>query len=588
MKKHLTNKTLSQSMLSAITLGVFILLALASELDDFMRYNIEYLGNGTYRETDYFEDEATRTTGKRDNYGRWQGPVHIVSSDRYGMIRSTEDVNMLDGKRHGECSTIFGYGIGTLPPVIDSYNMGCKINSSYKGKTEQSGASDISAYQVLCNKYPWFLCSLVSHGFDSVYVESYMDTVETVMGSYIFQPEEFSDYYGDAVDELGETPYDSLITLNSQLTLFQAKEEMKNAELRLAIIDRYISHTNSTFDIVNSTYTGYLQTLIGKGVNKDDFKAFCQDMDNRMTSYGSLNLQDPFFIDSVDARFFRALYSILSTTKSFTTSTDQTMKSIAAYYENNDLYGIQKEIRSFHIQSFSKSTPAEVGQIVMTQMLEEYYVPAEIIRLAVMEAYFIKKGVVRIPTATTVFEGYNSSTSVKLQGYVIENGGATVTARGIAWAASFDPTTSDNKIASGTGTGNFKVTLTGLTQGNTYYARTYATNSAGTSYGNCIKFIASITTDINDINTFPRNFTIYPSPASGTTTFSFQVESSENIMLTIINMKGQLVSQNKLGNLPQGENQIKLDLSAFRNGIYACQLTNNGKVLAKQKLVIAH
>ena len=72
-----------------------------------------------------------------------------------------------------------------------------------------------------------------------------------------------------------------------------------------------------------------------------------------------------------------------------------------------------------------------------------------------MEAYFIKGGVKRVPTATTVFEGNNSATSVSLKGYVMEDGGAAVTSRGIAWATFYDPTTKDNPVNSGTGTGKF-------------------------------------------------------------------------------------------------------------------------------------
>src|SRR5690606_26046289 len=38
------------------------------------------------------------------------------------------------------------------------------------------------------------------------------------------------------------------------------------------------------------------------------------------------------------------------------------------------------------------------------------------------------------------------------------------------------------------GSGNFEVTLTGLGDGVTYYARAYATNSVGTTYGDEITF----------------------------------------------------------------------------------------------------
>ena len=68
-------------------------------------------------------------------------------------------------------------------------------------------------------------------------------------------------------------------------------------------------------------------------------------------------------------------------------------------------------------------------------------------------------------------------------GNVTSDGGATVTARGICWSTSQNPTISDSKTSDGTGTGSFTSTMTGLTKNTTYYVRAYATNSVGTSYG---------------------------------------------------------------------------------------------------------
>jgi hypothetical protein len=273
--------------------------------------------------------------------------------------------------------------------------------------------------------------------------------------------------------------------------------------------------------------------------------------------------------------------------KSFSFLAEPSVNGMLLYYKTHDINNIYDEVIKMLKPSFSKSTPKEVGNVVVMQMLEEYYVPAEIIRQAVMEAYFIKGGVIRVPIATTVFGSNNSVTSATLQGYVIEDGGAAVTSRGIAWATFYAPTTAANIVNSGTGTGNFNITLNGLTPGTTYYARTYATNSAGTAYGNTVSFVASITTDVNDIKIFNRDFTIYPNPASSLTTFSFNVESAESIMLTIIDLKGKVVLTKDLGDLSQGENQVMLNLSLLQNGMYICQLTK-GTAKVTQKLIISH
>jgi uncharacterized protein (TIGR02145 family) len=76
-------------------------------------------------------------------------------------------------------------------------------------------------------------------------------------------------------------------------------------------------------------------------------------------------------------------------------------------------------------------------------------------------------------------------------GNVITDGGGSITARGICWSTTASPTTGSSKTSDGTGTGSFTSNLTGLTPATTYYVRAYATNSAGTAYGNEVSFTTS-------------------------------------------------------------------------------------------------
>jgi len=68
-------------------------------------------------------------------------------------------------------------------------------------------------------------------------------------------------------------------------------------------------------------------------------------------------------------------------------------------------------------------------------------------------------------------------------GNVSDDGGGTVSARGVCWSTATSPTTDDDFTTDGTGTGTFVSSLSGLCQGTTYYVRAYATNEAGTAYG---------------------------------------------------------------------------------------------------------
>ena len=68
------------------------------------------------------------------------------------------------------------------------------------------------------------------------------------------------------------------------------------------------------------------------------------------------------------------------------------------------------------------------------------------------------------------------------------DGGDAITERGVVYRTSANPTTADNKqVESGT-TGTFNATLSGLNSSTTYYARAFATNSVGTTYGSDVSF----------------------------------------------------------------------------------------------------
>lgn len=72
---------------------------------------------------------------------------------------------------------------------------------------------------------------------------------------------------------------------------------------------------------------------------------------------------------------------------------------------------------------------------------------------------------------------------------VTDDGGLTITDRGIVYAADPTPTLADAVVQSGTGAGSFTADLTGLEPGQTYYARAYATNALGTSYGDEVSIV---------------------------------------------------------------------------------------------------
>jgi hypothetical protein len=97
------------------------------------------------------------------------------------------------------------------------------------------------------------------------------------------------------------------------------------------------------------------------------------------------------------------------------------------------------------------------------------------------------------PTVTTDAASVINCSSATGGGNVTDGGSETVTDRGVCWSTSSSPTTSDSKTSDASGTGTFTSSITGLSSGQTYYVRAYATNSVGTSYGSEVQFVANLT-----------------------------------------------------------------------------------------------
>ena len=80
---------------------------------------------------------------------------------------------------------------------------------------------------------------------------------------------------------------------------------------------------------------------------------------------------------------------------------------------------------------------------------------------------------------------HNSAT---VEGSVIFDGGRTITARGVCWSITQNPTINDSHTTDGSGMGYFTSEITNLSPITRVYVRAYATNSAGTAYGNQLYF----------------------------------------------------------------------------------------------------
>ena len=97
-----------------------------------------------------------------------------------------------------------------------------------------------------------------------------------------------------------------------------------------------------------------------------------------------------------------------------------------------------------------------------------------------------------VPAVITLPVTNLAATSATSGGNVTFDGGAFVNNRGVCWSTSPNPTILDNHTMDGTGLGIYISLMTGLTPGTTYHVRAYATNLAGTGYGEDIMFTTLI------------------------------------------------------------------------------------------------
>jgi len=112
------------------------------------------------------------------------------------------------------------------------------------------------------------------------------------------------------------------------------------------------------------------------------------------------------------------------------------------------------------------------------------------------------------PTLSTRVVTEIKSSTATSGGEIISNGGAPITAQGVCWSTTMNPTIVDSKTSDGIGTAGvvinlitglklldvFTSSITGLITGTTYYIRAYATNNAGTGYGNVVSFTTQMST----------------------------------------------------------------------------------------------
>ena len=119
-----------------------------------------------------------------------------------------------------------------------------------------------------------------------------------------------------------------------------------------------------------------------------------------------------------------------------------------------------------------------------------------------------------VTTGTAAVSGSTATISSRLN----SNGALTIDELGICYSTTEFPTINDTKISATIALGNFSTTISGLSFNVTYYARAYATNSLGTTYGDQISFTSTATDGLTAANASTSAYAIkqaYPAATDG-------------------------------------------------------------------------
>ncbi len=137
-----------------------------------------------------------------------------------------------------------------------------------------------------------------------------------------------------------------------------------------------------------------------------------------------------------------------------------------------------------------------------------------------------------IPTATTGTASTLTTRQATLNGTVADNGGNTVTEKGICISTSANPTTADTCMTDTSEESVIIGTFTGLNPNTTYHYRAYATTLEGTGYGNDQTFITYKAIAVTTGQSFNINENSAALTAVGTIEITGDIQGTANYTIT--------------------------------------------------------
>ncbi len=154
--------------------------------------------------------------------------------------------------------------------------------------------------------------------------------------------------------------------------------------------------------------------------------------------------------------------------------------------------------------------------------------------LIVIAGFFYSCKKEEVPALTTAEVTNITGTSATSGGTVTDGNPVMIVERGICWSKVNPPTTNDGRTIEPGGSVSFTSEMTDLEGATTYYVRAYATNPAGTGYGEVVSFEtlgqppAALTQVATNVNTTSAalNGVVLANYLSTTVTFEYGLTSN--------------------------------------------------------------
>jgi hypothetical protein len=113
------------------------------------------------------------------------------------------------------------------------------------------------------------------------------------------------------------------------------------------------------------------------------------------------------------------------------------------------------------------------------------------------------------PTLISAAISEITQTSAISGGNIVSDGGASITARGVCWFTTPNPTIANFKTSDGIGVGTFASKINDLFPGKSYHVRAYAVNLEGIGYGPDISFTTISSTSLSIGDTYQGGIIFY-------------------------------------------------------------------------------